>query len=121
MLTERAYEIRLPDAWPPEVVSCNNQPVAFSREETVPSWRYDGDNLMTIISLPKFGVTEKVEVLTKTPAALAASGQLLDSVPGKLARLRRLMLLLNRLWTKDGSPEILVAAAQTGYRLGINP
>ncbi|MCI0691587.1 DUF5110 domain-containing protein [candidate division KSB1 bacterium] len=121
MLAERAYEIRLPGAWPPEAVSYNNQPVAFSHEETVPGWRYDGDKLMTIISLPKFRVTEKVEVLIKTPIALAASNQLLDGVPGKLARLRRVMPLLNSLWTKDWSPEILVAAAQTGNRISINP
>jgi alpha-glucosidase len=121
MLTERAYEIRLPGAWPAEAVSCNNQPVVFSREETVLSWRYDGDKLMMIISLPKFRVTEKVEVLIKTSAGLAAGDQLLDEVPGKLARLRRVMPLLNRLWTKDWSPEILVAAAQTGNRISINP
>jgi alpha-glucosidase len=118
MLTERAYEIRLPGTWPPAAVSYNNQPVAFSREEAAPNWRYDGDKLMTIISLPKFRVTEKVEVLIKTPAA---GDQLLDGVPGKLARLRRVMPLLNSLWTKDWSPEILVAAAQTGNRLGIDP
>ncbi len=121
MLTERAYEIRLPGAWPPEAVSCNNQPIAFSREETVPSWRYDGDELMTIISLPKFRTTEKVEVLSKPVAALAVNAQLLDGVPGKLARLRRVMPLLNSLWTKEWSPEILVAAAQTGNRVSINP
>ncbi|MGH7596928.1 MAG: TIM-barrel domain-containing protein [bacterium] len=121
MLIERAYEIRLPDAWPPEAVSCNNQPVEFSREETVPSWRYDGDELMSIISLPKFRVTEKVEVLINMPIAVAAQDQLLDGVPGKLARLRRVMPLLNSLWTKEWSPEILVAAAQTGNRIGINP
>jgi hypothetical protein len=76
---------------------------------------------MTIVSLPKFRASEKVEVLIKLPAALAANDNLLDGVPGKLARLRRVMPLLNSLWPKEWSPEILVAVAQTGNRISINP
>ncbi|MDZ7292287.1 MAG: glycoside hydrolase family 31 protein [candidate division KSB1 bacterium] len=120
MLTERAYEIRLPGVWPPEAVSYNNQPVAHSQEDALSGWRYDGDKLMTIVSLPKFQVSEKVEVLTTLPAALVAQDHLLDGVPGKLARLRRVMPLLNSLWPQEWSPEILVAAAQTGNRISIN-
>lgn len=121
MLTQRAYVIRLAGVWPPASVSCNGHVVAFSSEESVPGWRYDGDKLMTIISLPKFRVSEKVEVAITTPLPLAANDPLLDGVPGRLARLRRVMPLLNSLWPKEWSPEILIAAAQTGNRISLKP
>lgn len=121
MRTERAYEIRIPGMWPPQSVACNGQPLAFSAKASPPGWRYEGDKLMAIISLPPFRVSEKIEVSIKSPLSLVANNQLLDGVPGRLARLRRVMPLLNSLWPKEWSPQILIAAAQTGNRITLKP
>ena len=121
MLTERAYEIRLAGVWPPETVSCNGKPILFSRDEETPGWRYDGDKVMVIISLPKFNTKKKVELLVKVPTYLQEQVHLLNGIPGKLARLKRVIPLLNSLWSKEWSPEILIKAAQTGNRIGLKP
>jgi alpha-glucosidase len=121
MLTERRYEIQLVGSWPPESVTCNGQPVTFSRAQTTSGWWYDGDKLTTVISLPKLSTAKRVEVLVKHAASLDAQAQLLDGVPGKLARLRRAMAVLNATWSKGWSPDILIEALQTGNRIGLKP
>ncbi len=121
MLTERSYEIRLAGFWPPETVTCNGSPIQFSKEESSFGWRYDGDKVMAIISLPRFKVSEKVEVVIRFSTGLEDKSQLLDGFPGKLARLRGVMTLLNNQWPKEWSPDILVGAVQTGHRISLNP
>ena len=39
MKRERSYEVRLPFAWPPTLITWQGVPVP---------WRYDGDRLMTV-------------------------------------------------------------------------
>jgi hypothetical protein len=121
MMTERSYELRLVGFWPPEVVTCNGKSIEFAKEEKSPGWRCDGDKLMTIISLPRFKVSEKVEVTIRFPLSLTEKSQLLDGFPGKLARLRQVMVVLNSEWPKEWSPDILVEAVQTGHRISLNP
>ena len=121
MLKKRSYEIRLPLTFPPESVSCNEKMILYSREENVVGWKYDGDKLQTIIKLPKFKTSEKVEVVVKILDSLQGKMQLLNGVVGKIARFKRVMPLLNSLWTKEWSPDILIEAAQTGNRIGLHP
>ncbi len=121
MLQERAYEIRLPGMLPPESIKCNHQEIAFRKAENEPGWRYEGDKLMPIIALPKFAIHEKVEIRVQFSDAAFSHGKILDGFPGKLARLKRVMPLLNSLWPREWSPDILVEAAQTGNRIGLNP
>jgi alpha-glucosidase (family GH31 glycosyl hydrolase) len=121
MLTERSYEIRLAGFWPPESVTCNGRPIQFSGEGDSPGRKYEGNKLMAIISLPRFKVSEKVEVTIRFSAGLNEKPQLLDGFPGKLARLRGVMTLLNDQWPKEWSPDILVEAVQTGHRISLNP
>ena len=64
-------------------------------------------------------MTKKVEVQVKLPLSL--DPELLDGVPGKLARLQRAMTLLNNLWPKDWSPESLIDLVQTGHRIELEP
>ncbi|MCK4306221.1 MAG: DUF5110 domain-containing protein, partial [Candidatus Eisenbacteria sp.] len=121
MTEERALEIQLPGVLPPETVTWNGRQIQFSREKLEPSWRYDGDKLTLIICLPRVSIREEGEVLIKLPGPFDAHTHLLDGVPGRLARLKRVMPLLNSLWSKEWSPEILIYAAQTGNRIGIDP
>jgi hypothetical protein len=121
MRTERGYEIRLPGSWPPESVTYNGKTLAYSRETVAPGWSYDGDKLMTVISLPRTSVKDRVEVFVKVSAAEESQSQLLDGVPGRLARLRTAMAILDSTWSKGWSPDILIEGAQTGNRISIKP
>jgi hypothetical protein len=107
--------------WPPEEVTCNGAIVPFAHEAHAPSWRYEGDELMLVISLPRFSMQEKVEVRITTAEEQLAHGHLLDGVRGKLARLRRVMPWLNQLWPQEWSPEEVIRAAQTGRRMSLQP
>ena len=121
MLKERSYEIRLPLIFPPESVTCNGKMILYSREEDTVGWKYDGDRLQTIITLPKFKTSKKVEVLVKVPDSLQRKTDILNGVVGKIARFKRAMPLLNSLWKKEWSPDILIEAAQTGNRIRLQP
>ncbi len=118
MLAARGYQIRLPMTLPPDLVRANGANIPYAGDGAAPGWRYDGGTLTTVISLAKTRVNQRVEVLVKSPAALPA---LVDGVPGKLARLRTAMDILNGSWPKGWSPDILIDAAQTGRRITLNP
>ncbi len=122
MLTARGYEIRLPSTLPPPrdfgAVRANSADIPYASEGAAPGWRYDGNTLTTIISVPKASVKQKVEVLVKSPAA---ARELIDGVPGKLARLRTAMDILNGTWSRGWSPDILIDAAQASRRMSLHP
>jgi alpha-glucosidase (family GH31 glycosyl hydrolase)/tetratricopeptide (TPR) repeat protein len=120
MPAQRSYEIRLPMTLPPESVRANGANVSYASEGAAPGWRYDGEKLTTVISLPRISVKQKVEVLVKAPVAPA---ELLDGVPGKLARLHNAMTIIGNSWYKGCclSPDLLIEAAQTGRRITYNP
>jgi len=121
MLKQRSYEIRLPLMFPPDSVTCNGQKISFTREENKVGWLYDGDKLMTIITTPKFNTNQTVEVTLKITESLQKNSGLLQGAPGKIARFKRVMPLLNSLWETEWSPDILIEAAQTGNRIGLHP
>jgi hypothetical protein len=123
MPEERSYEVRLPGSWPPEAVTANGKIVPYSpREELQTGWGYDGEKLTTVVSIPKFKVSEPIHITVKGPDYSAAAAHLLDGVPGKIARLRQAMTLINnKSWPKDWSPDVLVNAAQTGDRISLHP
>jgi alpha-glucosidase (family GH31 glycosyl hydrolase) len=113
MPRERAYEVRLAGSWPPQSVTVNGKPVA--------EWRYDGDHATTIITTPRFAVSQKVEVAVEVPAALAAQESLLAGVPGRIARLKQAMAMVETTWPNGWAPDVLLDAAQTGNRISLSP
>ncbi len=122
MPAARAYELRLAASFPPESVSVNGQPVAYSGPESAASgWRYDGDTTTAIIELPRLSVTRKVEVLVKYSAHTPEDEALLNGVPGKIARLHGAMHILEGSWDRGWAPDILLDAAQTGRRISLHP
>ncbi len=121
MLMERSYELRLPNSWPPEKVICNGNEIGYSGHGASTGWEYDGSKLTTIIRLPKIKVTDATEVTIASTLEAGGHLVLLDGVPGKLARLRRVRDLLNTEWPKEWSPDILIKALQTGNRISLNP
>jgi alpha-glucosidase len=118
MLTSRGYEIRLPVTLPPDSVRANGAEISYAAEGAASGWRYDGQTLTTIISVPKMRVNQKLEVLVKSPAP---PRELLDGVPGMLTRLRGAMDVLNTSWPQGWSPDILIDAAQAGRRMTLKP
>jgi alpha-glucosidase len=124
MPVERGYEIRLPVSWPPESVSVNGQAVAFSHEGAVPGWRYDGDHLTTIISLPKQPVGRGAEVTVTFQTAndqRPTTNDLLSGAAGKIARIKRAMAMAEMSWPNGWAPDVMLDAAQTGNRIGLHP
>jgi len=112
MITSRGYELRLPADWPPESVTDNGRPVA---------WTYDGNTLTTIVHLASRPVSEAVHIEVRRPAgSLAKRGQL-DGFAGATARLRSAYDTLNQEWPFTWSPDPLIDAWQTGDRLSYHP
>ncbi len=122
MLQQRTYEIRLVGLLPPKTIVANGQLLPFSSSEmTAAAWRYDGDKMQIHIFLPPISVRAPVNIRIAFDASPSQQAKLTDGVPGKLARLRRVMPLLNSLWPQEWSPDSLIEAAQTGNRISIHP
>ena len=121
MPREGGYEVRLPGSWPPEAVTFNGQLVPFSRDGVVPGWRYDGDHLTTIISVPGQPVTSRGELTVAFPGATPASNEFLSGAAGKIARVKRAMALVEESWPNGWAPNVMLDAAQTGNRISLHP
>jgi len=119
MLRERAYEVRLRGTWPPSRVTWQGADAPYRPDGSAPGWRYDGDRLTTIVSLPKADVSTRKELMVEQPAG--ADDALLDGVPGRLLRLKRGMTTLERLWPADWPSDAYVALTQTGRRITLHP
>jgi alpha-glucosidase len=121
MPQERAYEFHLGGVFPPRHVAVNGQELQFTRDETKPGWRYDGNRTMVIIRSPSFKVSERVELTAELPHVTEAQQQKLDGLPGHITRLRTAMDVLNGTWQKGWSPDSLIAAYQVGDRMTYFP
>lgn len=123
MAVERAYELRLPGALPPRRVEWRGAPVPFDAAETAaaPSWRYDGNTLTTVVSLPRSAVTQPATLTIVPVEASPASVAAVNGFPGKLKRLEAAMHALNTAWPRGWSPDVLVEQAQTGRRISLKP
>jgi len=120
MLNKRSYRIDLLSAFPPAKVLVNGRAVAWTKDETKVGWWYDGDHTTVKIQTPEFAVRDKVtvEVYLKEKGEDVA---LLDGLPGRIARLKRTMPVLDSQWPVEWSPDVLIHAAQTGDRMTIFP
>jgi alpha-glucosidase (family GH31 glycosyl hydrolase) len=119
MLRERGYEVRLKRTWPPARVTWNGAQVPYRSDASAPGWRYDGDRLTTIVSLPRADVSTRKELVVEQPAG--ADDALLDGVPGRLLRLKRGMTMLERLWPADWPSDAYVTLEETGRRITLQP
>ncbi|HTT67340.1 MAG TPA: TIM-barrel domain-containing protein [Gemmatimonadales bacterium] len=119
MLQGRAYEVRLRGTWPPAHVTWQGADVPYRADGSAPGWRYDGDRLTTIVSLPRADVATRKELVVTPPAG--ADDALLDGVPGRLRRLEHGMTMLETLWPADWPSDAYVTLAQTGHRITLHP
>jgi alpha-glucosidase len=121
MPASRCYEIRLPGDWPPETVTVNGTSLAYAPQEGAPGWRFEGNTLTTIITVPSTAVTTPVTVRVRRAAALFARRKELDGFAGAMTRLRETYDTLNQTFPIAWSPDELVDAMQTGDRLSYYP
>lgn len=124
MLTERAYELRLPGALPPRAVTSAGRRFHFARATAAcdaPCWTVDGDTLTTIVRVPRSRVTDTVEIVVTPAAASSDQERAADGFAGRLVRLARAMEVLNRTWPTGWSPDSLVEAVQAGRRIEVDP
>jgi alpha-glucosidase len=122
MAQRRSYRIRIPGSLPPEKVMVNGSTeLNYEPCDTCVGWRYVGDTLMTVITLPQFPTDQEVTVEVSSPRVTAHIDSLTNGFTGKITRLRVVMNLLDGQWPHEWSPDILVAAEQTGNRIELKP
>jgi alpha-glucosidase (family GH31 glycosyl hydrolase) len=121
MLRQRGYEIRLPGDWPPESVTVNGANLNFALHSDKPAWHFDGNTLTTIISTPRYTVTQRVVIRVRRAAGSLASRSQLDGFAGAETRLREAYDTMNAQWPFTRSPDPLIDAWQTGDRLTYKP
>ncbi|HWZ12481.1 MAG TPA: DUF5110 domain-containing protein, partial [Acidobacteriaceae bacterium] len=119
MPLRRGFELKLPNDWPPESVTLNGRSLPFERQAGRPGWRYEGNTLTTIITVPGTSVAQDIKIHIRRPAGSIAKRDVLDGFAGAMARFRNAYDTLNE--TKAGSPDPLIIAMQTGDRLSYHP
>jgi alpha-glucosidase (family GH31 glycosyl hydrolase) len=117
----RRYELRLPGDWPPQSVTVNGKILPYTAEASSPGWRFEGNTLTTVVTLPAFSVMDGVSVCVRRSSDMAARRAELDGFAGAMTRLREAYDTLNQIWPDGWSPDDLVDAMQTGDRLSYNP
>jgi alpha-glucosidase len=121
MPTARGYEVRLPGDWPPSAVTVNERALSYSPREGAPGWRFEGNTLTTIITVPKTSVTAPVTIRVTRSADLFARRADLNGFAGAMTRLREAYDSLNLTWPITWTPDEVIDAMQAGDRLTYYP
>jgi alpha-glucosidase len=117
MTTRRAIRIDLPGDWPPASVTVNGTPLPFVEHDTTPGWLFQGNTLTTSVLTDNFATDQPLTIVITRDAALSANAKILDGFAGRMIELRHAYAEMNDLWPIDD----LVAAMQTGNRIGYHP
>ena len=121
MVERRAYEVRLPGDWPPESVLANGVAVAYEPAAGKVGWRFEGNTLTTVITLPRSSVHVRVRLVVKRRAGLEAKAAELDGFAAAMSRYRAAYDDINRVGHEIWSPDALIEAWQTGDRMTYKP
>jgi alpha-glucosidase len=121
MVLRRGYELRLPGDWPPSRVMLNGRVLSYEAKAGVPGWRYEGNTLTTIVTLPPTSVRTEEHVAITRDAGLVARRPELDGFPGAMTRLREAFDVMQQTWQLGVPPDTLIDAMQSGNRLGYTP
>lgn len=117
----RAYELRLPADWPPQSVTVNGIRLPFAMNSDKPGWHYEGNTLTTVVTTPRYPVTQRVRIHLQRAVGSLMSRSRLDGFAGAESRLRAAYDVLNSEWPFTWSPNALIETWQTGDRLTYNP
>lgn len=127
MPARRSYQVRLVHSLPPLTVAVNGMLADFSSEPVANTWRYDGPELTTCITVPEADIRGKVELEIVLPEV---ADELLNGKVALMNHLRKFATFLGgqRNFRKqdrwnDGklSSGTVLRAAQTGLRLSSRP
>jgi len=121
MVAARGYTIRLPGDWPPTSVTANGNSLLYTGKASVPGWRFEGNTLSTVITVPSTPVTQAVVVHVHRPMNLVNRRGELDGFAGAMTRLREAYDTLNQTFPLAWSPDALIDVMQTGDRLTYRP
>ncbi len=117
MEQNRSYEIHILNTMPPARVFCEGTELHFA--EKGPGWKYNGDELSTVITMPAYGVQKSLETTVEFKEPISA--RQLDGIRGKIVRLREAMDMLNSVPRLGRCPDTIIKGAQTGDRLSLFP
>ncbi|MFP5229812.1 MAG: TIM-barrel domain-containing protein [Acidobacteriota bacterium] len=124
MLKMRAYELRLPDDWPPASVTVDGKAVpqaAGAAQSERRGWSFVGNTLTTVIPTSAFSTAGKVTIEVKRAPGMVARRGELDGFAGRMTRLRGAYDALQQSWPVAAPPDPLIDAMQTGDRLSYHP
>jgi alpha-glucosidase (family GH31 glycosyl hydrolase) len=121
MLHARGYELRLPGDWPPSSVTANGATLDYTTAKGTPGWRFEGNTLNTVITVPSTPTSLAMVIHVKRPMDLVRRRAELDGFAGNMTRLRQAYDTLNQTFPLAWSPDSLVDVMQTGDRLSYHP
>jgi alpha-glucosidase (family GH31 glycosyl hydrolase) len=116
----RSYEIRLQASYPLSGVKVNGKEYNYNDEGKLNSWNYNGSELTTYIFTPAISIHKKVDIEVKF------SETDLNLLSGKKKLFSNLMKVAKEIqisgWNEsETNSDSVIAAAQTGNRITINP
>ncbi len=120
MAETRSFIVQLALSLPPEKITVNGETIPFDPADGNGSWSYNGIELTTEIRLNTSDVNQEISIKVKLPAY---DIHLLSTKPGKFKELAEFSkyLAINN-WDKSKySNDLIVHAAQTGHRIGLDP
>ena len=121
MMKARAYELRLPDDWPPASVTVNGVQVKQGDVSGKGGWSFQGNTLTTVIPVTSSSVVAKVMVEVHRAAGLTTRRTELDGFAGTITRLRGAYDAVQQTFPFASAPYPLIDAMQTGDRLSYHP
>jgi alpha-glucosidase len=99
----------------------DSQRLGFIRDAGKTGWRYEGNTLTTVVTVPPIPVSAHVRIHVHRHEGLLARRSELDGFAGRMTRLRGAYDALNAAWPVTWSSDLLIDAMQTGDRLSYHP
>ncbi|HET7104051.1 MAG TPA: TIM-barrel domain-containing protein, partial [Terracidiphilus sp.] len=121
MLKSRGYQLSLPADWPPASVTVNGVTLEQAGPLRRHGWSFEGNELTTLIPVPRQSVFGKVVIEVRRAAGLTARRGELDGFAGIIDRLHGAYDAMHNTEPVSDPPDELIDAWQTGDRLGYHP
>lgn len=116
MPTNRTYEIRVEDSWPPEEVKVNGDELNMNADPRTPGWHYLPESLTVVIRTPNLPIRDEVDVELEFDDD-AKDRRVLDAgLRGKLRIVRDVEQILG-----DSTPEAIRQLNTKVRSLATNP
>jgi len=125
MTKTRRYDLQLPLSFPPSSVKVNGEDYSYSGHSPSKSWSYNGQELMTSISIPEQSITNKIEIQITYDKDYMSKKELLYGKPGAFKRLKEIIGLMKIEIARENWWALLsdrvFAAEQVPVNISYNP